>query len=116
MPEDTQLSAQAREYLELRREEELEKLRERIARAKAEAARQKAEAEWEAVARTEEVHVVVGRRVLPAPLAREASLQPPCVQSSTAGAPGTTVQSPATNSGIGQGVGEGDLSDNDYDD
>jgi multidrug efflux pump subunit AcrA (membrane-fusion protein) len=123
MPEGTQLSAQAREYLELRREEELEKLRERIAttkaeaaRRKAEAARRKAEAEREAAARTQEVDVAVGRCVPPAPLAPEASPRPPCMQSPTAGAPGTTVQSPAPNSGIGQGVGEGDLGDSDYDD
>jgi hypothetical protein len=47
MPEGSQLSVMAQEYLELRGEEELTKVQERIATAKVEATRKKAKADRE---------------------------------------------------------------------
>jgi hypothetical protein len=77
MLEDTSLSIQARKYVEMKREEELTKMRACLNAAKAEAARQWVVAEWEARSRAAEVEAVAGKRVPPPPLTFTRFFPPP---------------------------------------
>jgi hypothetical protein len=115
MPDDSNLSAQAREYLELRREEELEKLRTRIAEKKAEQARLKAQAEREAGARAAEVSAATEKRVPPVPIRPPSAPLRPSTQSPNGEGPETTLGSQAGEEQTPNGVGEDEFGDDDGD-
>jgi hypothetical protein len=111
MPNDSNPLAQAHEYLELRREEELEKLRTRIAKKKAEQVRLKALAEREAGARTTEVSAATERRVLPAPIRPPSAPLRPSTQSPNGEGPQTTLGSQTGEEQTPNGIGEGEFGD-----
>jgi hypothetical protein len=113
MPRDSDLADDAREYLQLRREEELTELRRRLVLKKAQAVREKAEAEREAEARAAEVAKATEKRVPPAPISPPTSPRQPSMESPTANAPETTFPSGGFDSQMVDGAGDTDCGDDD---